>query len=202
MKPFIIKEGIVQNALILQRRFNNLEHGELKPVAGIVLHQTSRDSADETLLLYRRSANGAHFLISQEGIIYQTARVNRVCYHVGFLAPRCKAENTCSPNYLAAIDRIFASDMAKEDKLMLQHQLEKAKKPQARYPDNTETIGIEVSGAPIGRVYQRATAAQDIASTWLVAQLMQAFNLTRNDVYRHGVIGAGKIDTEAMHVRY
>jgi hypothetical protein len=199
---FTIKDGIVQNAIIKPNLFNNLEHGPLKTVAGIVLHQTNKDTAETTLLLYRNRPNGAHFLISPEGVIYQTARVDRVCFHVGHLASRCKAEHTCSPNYLAALARLEPLAAVDENARMTIHKLETAKPITARYPSNTESIGIEVSGAPIKKVYQPPTVAQNVASTWLVAQLLATFKLDRTNVFKHGTIGYDKEPSEAMHVKY
>jgi N-acetyl-anhydromuramyl-L-alanine amidase AmpD len=201
---FTVKEGIVQNAIIKPQRFHNLEHGELKTVAGIVLHQTNQATAEATLLRYRVSnnQNGAHFLISPEGVIYQTARLDKICWHVGFLASRCQNEHKCSPSYLAALERLQQTKETARANVPLIHQLEMAKPVSARYPSNNEAIGIEVSGAPKNGTYQAATAAQDVASTWLVANLLELFGLARGAVFAHGQIGAIKTQSEARKIKY
>jgi N-acetyl-anhydromuramyl-L-alanine amidase AmpD len=203
-RMFIVKEGIVQNAIIKPQRFQNLEHGELKTVAGIVLHQTNQATAEATLLRYRVSndQNGAHFLISPEGVIYQTARLDRICWHVGFLASRCQHENRCSPNYLTAIERLQRTQADKAANAPIIHQLEMAKPLSARYPSNNEALGIEVAGAPKNKKYQPATAAQNVASTWLVSKLLGLYGLGRDSVFTHGKVGLIKTPSEAQHVRF
>jgi hypothetical protein len=204
MKAFVVKDGIIQNALNRPDRFPSLEHGVLKQVAGIVLHQTNSSTAEATLTAYRfrPSGTGAHFLIAPDGTIYQTARVDRICYHVGTLAPRCISEHSCSPHFLAAIKRIDISRAPEDDKRLLIHQLEMAKPLPVRFPSNNEAIGIEVTGAPENNVYPRPTQAQDVATVWLVAHLLDMFTLPRSAVFRHGEISRGKNKTEARHVRF
>lgn len=199
---FKIVSDVIQNAIIYPQLFANLEHGTLKAVHGIVLHQTSNNSTARTLAGYRVRPVGAHFLISPEGVIYQTARVDKVCHHVGFLASQCRAEHTCRPTYLAAIERLEAGAMTPVEKRTIIHKLEMAKDVSQRYPSNFEAIGIEVVGAPVNNVYQSPTAAQNIASTWLVAKLLATYNLRRDRVFKHGVIGSAKTPSEARYVQY
>ena len=67
-----------------------IEHGALRSIKGIIVHQTDSDNAAGTLQAYqRKGSNGAHFLIDKDGAIYQVASLLKKTWHVGILKSRC-----------------------------------------------------------------------------------------------------------------
>jgi hypothetical protein len=57
------------------------------------------------------------------------------------------------------------------------------------YPQNTNSIGIEVVGNySVKNGWDPLTANQIDATTWLTGSLLQTYNLGKNDVYSHDVI--------------
>ncbi len=196
-----IVNGIVCGTRILNYRYPNLEHGPLKEVNAIVLHQTNSSSAVPTLIAYLWRGVGAHFLISPSGLIYQTARVDRVCHHVGMIRSRCFEHHACTRSNEEAIKRIISGPGSQTEKRLKIHQLEMSKPSRSRFPSNLDSIGIELSGASSDGMYGAPSAAQNVASVWLVNLLLESFGLVRGDVYRHPNI-AYKQPSEAAHVEY
>ncbi len=90
------RNGRLLNPGIIWRQFLNLERGDMKTVAGIIVHQTDSSTAASTLAQYKTSAIGAHFLIDKDGTLYQTASVLKRVNHVGRLKARCIEEHTCA----------------------------------------------------------------------------------------------------------
>src|SRR5256885_6354394 len=81
------------------------EHGALLAVPSIVLHRTDSSTAASVLNAYKSGQKtGAHFLIEKDGKIYQTASLEKICWHVGILQPRCVNESTCDPTELKNIN--------------------------------------------------------------------------------------------------
>ena len=70
------------------------------------------------------------------------------------------------------------------------HKVETQKAYPSRYPYNSDSIGIEVSGKydEKAQAYVSATAAQKSSVIRLISGLKKKFNLTDKDVYRHGEI--------------
>ena len=88
----MVHGGLVRDGRIQLAIYPGLEHGPMESVSGIVLHQTSSDYVIKTMAAYafRRSGVGAHFLINPAGQIFQTARINQICWHVGRIKSYCK----------------------------------------------------------------------------------------------------------------
>ncbi|WCM89284.1 peptidoglycan recognition protein family protein [Acidovorax sp. NCPPB 3576] len=196
-----IVDGMIHGSRILHNRYSNLEHGELSSVNGIILHQTNSTTAFPTLLAYYWRSVGAHFLIAPGGMIYQTARMDRVCFHVGAIKSKCRVTHTCTPDQTKALKSILASSLPQKDKDFAIHQLEMKKPAHLRYPSNLDSLGIEVVGASKDDQYASPTAAQNAASVWLIDALMQHLNLKRTAVYRHPEVSR-KLESEASQVAY
>ena len=47
------------------------------------------------MVMLRGKKTGAHFLIANDGTIYQTASLEKLCWHVGILYSRCADEKSC-----------------------------------------------------------------------------------------------------------
>ncbi|MDA8444186.1 peptidoglycan recognition protein family protein [Paracidovorax valerianellae] len=196
-----IVEGMIYGSRILNYRYPNLEQGEMLQVNGIILHQTNSRSAFPTLLAYYWRDVGAHFLIAPGGMIYQTARIDRVCHHVGMIRSMCSTTHSCSPDYDKAVKSIMAGSGDRDEKRMAIHKLEMQKPPQLRYPSNMDSIGIEVCGASKNGVYEAPTAAQNNATTWLVDMLLTHLSLKRLQVYKHPNVSY-KEPTEASLIEF
>jgi len=140
-----------------------------------------------------RGASGAHFLIDKDGTIFQTASVLRKTRHVGHIKSRCVAQRSCSPAELAKLrgKRVGAGIGA----------VERRKEYPARYPTNSDSIGIEIASLAPGNVFESVTPAQQTALQWLVAELLHSLRLSRSDVFRHSEV-SWKQPSEAASARW
>lgn len=190
----IDSDGMLNDARVTQERHKNIERGELKTVRGIIVHQTGGASAESSLNSYRdKNANGAHFLIDKDGTIYQTASLFRQTWHVGKLRSRCVAEHTCSPADMAAL-KVFSPTR--------EHNREMEKSVPERYPANVDAIGIELVGMPnASGVYETASDQQNLALKWLVDNLLNAFRVSAEEVFRHPTVSR-KTESEAASARW
>lgn len=201
----MVNGGIVQDGRIEVKIYPNLEHGPMDRVSGIILHQTSSDYTIKTMAAYafRPSGNGAHFLINPAGQIFQTARITQICWHVGRTNSYCRAVHKCAPTdneALVEIETKYRNN--KEERTRLIDALERSKPAQQRYPTNADSIGVEVVGAPKGDVYSKSTVAQDNSSRWLVTALLATLKLDRGRIFPHGVVGAHKLPSEGVNLKY
>ncbi|MFN4118964.1 N-acetylmuramoyl-L-alanine amidase [Acidovorax sp.] len=176
----------------------------------IIAHQTGSSTEHSTLNSYKKpGANGAHFLISKTGIIFQTASVFYKTQHVGPIKARCMAEFTCTPAETIAYKKMGPSAM---------HAAEMKKPLPERYASNSESIGVEIVGRanlpphkpmPKGltdvqqrrffdehSVYEPLTGAQQLSFKYLIGELLETFTLKKADVFRHPTVSR-KNATEA-----
>jgi len=133
------KNGWFANDANIQRAPRPMiEHGEMKSIRGIIVHQTGGATANATLNSYKNAgANGAHFLIDKDGTTYQVASMYRKTWHVGRLQAKCIAAHVCSP---AEVKAIAKGNYKAIDKI------EMAKTVPSRFPANNDAIGIELVG--------------------------------------------------------
>ncbi|MBV8273343.1 MAG: N-acetylmuramoyl-L-alanine amidase, partial [Cupriavidus sp.] len=194
--------------------FPNLERGDMNSVVGIVVHQTGGQSAQGTLAGYRaKGANGAHFLIDKDGTIYQTASLNKKTNHVGQIQSRCYIEKTCPP---AEFKLIQQQERTNKDKRKVTAR-EHLKAWPDRYPNNSDSIGIElvgfhrnVDGKP-EPVYDVVTERQNSSLKWLIgilssnldlhSTLKERWEISINEIFRHPEIGR-KNETEASTAKW
>ena len=197
-----IKDGKLLDARVTQKIFINLEHGDLKKVDALVLHQTGGKDAAGTLPEYKSSTIGAHFLIDQDGTVYQTARINKRAFHVGKSRSKCLEAKSCGPEEQAAIKTILnAKGVSYSKKLKELNDSESAKSYPTRYPNNDDSLGIEVASAMTNGTYEDPTSDQATSVKWLVAELLALLNLKASDVYRHPEVSY-KDASEAQHVKF
>lgn len=183
----IHKEGMLAHPKVTLKRYQSIEHGSLKGVHAIVVHQTDTTAAQNTFNSYKAGGNGAHFLIDKDGTIYQTASMSKRCYHVGRLIKSKYLtinKNTCTSPDMA---KILA--MSQRNQIKAIDSDERAKNYPDRYPVNSDSIGIELVGRHIDdKAYETVSAFQNSSLQWLVSELYKHFSLTSNDIYRHPTV--------------
>lgn len=212
----IDKHGMVVGAArIHPRRFAAIERGQMAIISGIIVHQTGASSAQSTFNSYRNAnANGAHFLIAKDGVIYQTASVLQRTNHVGILRPRCLAEQTCAPAEIIQYKKSSFDTI---------HRLEMRKTIPTRYPANLDSIGIEMVGKahlPPGltmppnlnekqqkiffrdkSVYEALTSSQQVSLQYLIDEITETLQLKKSEIHRHSDISY-KNPTEATTAKW
>ncbi len=185
-----ITNGLFVDPAVTQKRYPNLEHGTLATVEAIVLHQTAAPTAQHTFNAYGNSSHqyGAHFLIAKNGTIYQTARVDRVTWHVGRIRARCKETSTCTPAELRRIKAILGQmTLSLSQRYSQLHQHELGKGYPDRFPYNSDSIGIELVGNynPTTSAFEAVSTAQQTSLTWLITELTKLLGISLTDIYRH-----------------
>ncbi|MGO4394636.1 N-acetylmuramoyl-L-alanine amidase [Variovorax sp. M-6] len=210
MSLFIDRGGIVDAERIKIKIFPLIERGKLGAVNGIVVHQTGGGNSDGTFSSYSKKSvsgeppNGAHFLIDKDGTIYQTASLFRVTNHVGFLQSRCVLTKKCTPTELQSA---LALEKTKGNRAraLAVHAAEKVKRFPDRYPSNSDAIGIELVGEAPGErgkeVFVTVTDQQTRSLQWLMKELMETYNVSMQETYRHPDI-ARKNVTEAKTAKW
>lgn len=208
---FKLSDGmVIENSRVVAHRVTSIERSKMVSVIGIIAHQTGAPTENSTFNSYKQpGANGAHFLISKTGVIYQTASILYRTNHIGPLRARCLAEVKCTPAESAAFRKMGATSM---------HAAEMKKSVPERYPSNSETIGVEIVGQaflpankpmPKGltevqqkrffdnnSVYEALTGAQQMSFKYLLDELLQTLSLGKADVFRHPTVSRKNL-TEA-----
>ena len=201
-----IKDGILIDSLISANVIPNIQHEVLKPenIKAIVLHQTETISAAKTIEVWQSRIYGAHFLIDRggdkihtgvDGKIYQTARLDRRCWHVGHILSKCLVENTCVVPKGKKTSAEAAAEATKgsKQKARAVDKIEMPKNYGDRYPVNSDSIGIEIVTKfdYKNSVYPPPSSLQLLAVAYLLEKLIDAFpSLTLpKDIYEHGKIG-------------
>ena len=192
-----IINGIIVDKRIIAQRASAIEHGNISKIKSVVLHRTAGSSAISSLNGYAPGQKtGAHFLIANDGTIYQTASLEQFCWHVGILYSRCADEKACAPKELKTINSLLHQkgfSFSKRVKNVSRHEL--GKTYPLRYPSNNDSIGIEVVGRynKSTNIFERPTNKQFESLKWLVNILLKAFSIDlTKDVYAHGVIARKK----------
>ncbi|SFR77229.1 peptidoglycan recognition protein family protein [Sphingomonas jatrophae] len=191
-------EGMVIDDQVKLERRPLLERGPMPTVRGIIVHQTGSSTAASSLASYQNSSTGAHFLIDKDGTTYQTASVHQRCNHVGKLRSRCVAEHACAPREAAQINAMSPTT---------RNRHEAAKDVPARYPDNRDSIGIELVGRAVlvaGQAeaqYESVTAEQNRMLVWLIDGLCEQLKINRTEIFRHPTVSQ-KTPSEASTARW
>lgn len=194
----IDRNGFVVNPKVKIERRPLLERGAMPLVMGIIVHQTDSNTAASSLAAYKTRPIGAHFLIDKDGTIYQTASVYQHVNHVGKLRARCLAEHSCTPQEGPGLAKMTATP---------RHHHELKKKVPARYPDNMDSIGIELVGkaqkqaGQVEAVYESVTPQENASLTWLVTGLTAALKIDRREIFRHPTVSQ-KTPSEASTARW
>lgn len=189
--------GYVTHSRIRKTPRPLIEREALTHIRGIIIHQTGGINSSSSLNSYNTpKANGAHFLIDKDGMIYQTASLLRQTWHVGRLRARCLAEYRCNPIELKALKRFDPKN---------EHRIESAKQVPERYPANEDSVGIEIVGAATtknhaklaeGGIYEPVNETQNSSLRWLVGELSLTFRVPMTEIFRHPVVSR-KNSTEA-----
>jgi N-acetyl-anhydromuramyl-L-alanine amidase AmpD len=146
----IDKDGVVRDASVKVDLVPAISHGSLTVIDALVVHQTDSKTAASTLAEYRRTTrgSGAHFPIDKDGTIYQIVSVKQECWHVGPTYSRC----CCQKHSCVAKQEQQYRIWEETDRRAFVHSvdhIEEGKKYPDRYPDNSDSIGIEVVGKSI-----------------------------------------------------
>lgn len=207
----IDKNGWTSNHKITLQECSAIEHLPLHKINALVLHRTDTSTAKSVLNAWKTRKEGAHFLISETGSIYQTASLKRQCWHVGKLYSRCRQTSSCSKEDAKKIEEILhRKNTHWGKKYRLITRLELNKNYPARFPQNMDSIGVEIVGLLSGKteIYEIPNKLQLNSLFWLVDELLSTFSLTLNDIYAHGKIahkdklkseGASALKAYAIH---
>ena len=196
-----IFSGVIKNqpVKIETKIIPNLEHGILGKINSIVIHRTAAPTAESTLNAWKTKKSGAHFLINKNGKIYQTARLDKICWHMGLVVSKCRLEKTCTKKDGAVIKSILHGSGGWSDKFKKIVKHERKKKYPDRYPMNSDSIGIELVGVYLGSgdkgPFEKMTQSQASSFLWLVTELLQKYNLSfGDDIYAHGEVARKKVN--------
>ncbi len=183
----IDKNGMLIDTKVKLKRYKSIEHGTLPAIRAILVHQTDAPTAQHTFNGYNAGGNGAHFLISKSGEIYQTASLNMRCYHVGrLIKSKCLSLNKANCKN-PAMTKILTLSWAAQIKALDTH--ERSKQYPDRFPVNSDSIGIELVGKHVDdKTYQAVTSQQNTSLQWRVGELNKHFSTTSTDVYRHPTV--------------
>jgi hypothetical protein len=188
------------NGFAVDRRIEpavtGLEKSPIRGYKGIIVHQTG-DSAVvpvANVIKYwaRTKGSGTHFIIDRNGTVYQTASIKFQCWHVGKLRPRCKLpadQDPARPSPAPSCPYPYYGPSMTSAQRDAISSAEAARSVPARFPSNSDSIGIEVMAAapPPGHKYEAASAAQNLSLKWLVQSLIATFKIDPREVWRHPV---------------
>lgn len=202
---YIDEDGYIYDDRIERKIFKTIERGSLDSVNGIVVHQTDSSSAESTFNSYSNTkANGAHFLIDKDGKVYQTASLFKMTWHVGLMQSKCFLQKVCQPTEV----RLLALHTKKYWKREISQEIsniERGKNFPDRFPNNTDSIGIEIVGKAIdpkgNEVFETVTDKQNQSLKWLVAELSSKLDVPMTEVHRHPGVGR-KNKTEASTAKW
>lgn len=201
---------VINNARILPRRTTALERAAMPTVRGIIVHQTGSSTEQAVFNSYLvPGANGAHFLISKQGTIYQTASLYRRTNHVGNVRARCLAEHRCTAAEIKQYSKSGPKAISRT---------EMTKSVPERYPSNLDSIGIEIVGIASlppskkmppnltpkkqqefineNAVYEAVNGPQQSALSYLVEELKNSLQIPGTEIHRHPAVSYKNV-TEA-----
>lgn len=149
-----LKDGVLIDPMVTQNIVPNIERNALdvNKINAIVVHQTDNWSAKQTFDGWTGTI-GAHFVIDRgdtdkykgiDGKIYQTARLNRTCNHVGYIQSRCYLQKSCA---IPKGGKTSAEAKALDYKKGWADRAQAIETPKSypdRFPYNGDSIGIEV----------------------------------------------------------
>ena len=187
-----IKDGKLLSSQVQDRIQAGIEKGALTAVHALVVHQTGASTSASSFSSYTTGQNGAHFLIDTDGSIYQTARTNQKCWHVGKIRAKCQEMKACGADELKAINAIlFKRGESYAVRIKALHDHESDKSYPDRYPTNEDSLGIEIVSAfnEKSDTYDSVNKSQNDSLSWLVATLEALLTLGDADIYTHGAIG-------------
>jgi hypothetical protein len=193
-------DGYLTDPNITQTKIPQLENGPMAAVNGIVMHRTEGSTASGTIGHWKGQSNpsGTHFIIDRDGTIHQTASLNNSTSHVGKIRSRGEVEGTLTPEDKQQL--VTARAKPTSDTLDV-HRLESRKDYPQRYPNNSDSVGIEVVGTYDEKTkrWQEPTEQQLESVRRLVGILQSNYGLNNKDVYEHDKISY-KTDGEGANL--
>ncbi len=201
-----ITDGIVSDPkIIVHPTISRVSSSRPMPIIrGIITHHTSAAKGSSTLGGYAGNGKpitsdkerpmGAHFLIDENGTIYQTARLDRVAFHVGPVRSRCFLFLTCEPSEMASHGTLVGGKKKKWEQVFLTKDVKKSsdiemkKSVPERYPSNDDSIGIEITGVIKDGMYGVVTAVQESSLNWLIDALKNSFVEIGDEVWPHTAV--------------
>ncbi len=183
-----INNGIIVSPRVLVKLQPGIEHGTLKAIRAIIVHQTDSSTAAQTLNSYGVGGNGAHLLIDKDGTIYQTALLTKICWHIGKIMAKCYEQHSCVGQEAAFYSKLHKLPFSQTVVPSYKHEVATKQYP-ARFPTNEEAIGIEIVGKKLGlkdnSPFELVTKEQQQSLDFIIGELLIALKLTRTDIYRH-----------------
>jgi len=185
---YVDDDGYLRDSSIVKSPVKELIQGRLKVVHAIILHRTGSSNVPGTLASFKTKKDGTQFLIGKDGTIYQTASIMDETPHVGPIKSKCDTNKTCLPEEQDIMKKFNKMPVPKRKKPLSEY--EKKKTYGVRYPDNQDSIGIEVVAMYDydTKTWPKATDEQLKSIKKLVHLLQKIFGLTDGDVYGHGEI--------------
>ena len=200
---------VINNARILPRRTTAIERAAMPTVRGIIVHQTGSSTEQAVFNSYLvPGANGAHFLISKQGTIYQTASLYRRTNHVGNVRARCLAEHRCTAAEIKQYSKSGPKAISRT---------EMTKSVPERYPPTWTASALKslasrrclrAKDAPNltpkkqqefineNAVYEAVNGPQQSALSYLVEELKNSLQIPGTEIHRHPAVSYKNV-TEA-----
>lgn len=188
---YVNKCGWTNSPSIIKAHKAAIEHEPIGPIIAIVLHRTGTPNSSSVLNAWNTQKEGTHFLISEDGKIYQTASLIKQCWHVGKIYSRCRLTGSCSEKDAHAIESILQKknlNWGKKFRLVTRHELNKSYPD--RFPHNHDSLGIEVVGviSKEEEIYTIPNKLQLGSLFWLLDELVSTYCFSIRDIYAHGQI--------------
>ena len=185
------KDGWVNNPKITKEHHSAIEHSPIAVVNAVVLHRTGTGNAASVLNAWKKQKEGTHFLVSENGNIFQTASLKKQCWHVGKLYSKCRSVSSCNEEDANSIENILHkknTSWGGKFRLVTRHELKK--NYPLRFPHNHDSLGIEVVGliSKDSDIYEIPNKLQLNALFWLIDEIISTYSISLKDIYAHGKI--------------
>ena len=184
-------KGWIDNKKVQKEQRTAIEHSPIASINAIVLHRTGSTTASSVLNAWKSKKEGTHFLISENGEIYQTASLKKQCWHVGKLYSKCRTTTSCSKEDAASLEKILhKKNISWGKKFRLVTKSELTKSYPNRFPHNHDSLGIEIVGvlSKEKEIYEIPNKKQLESLYWLLDELVATYSLSVKDIYAHGKI--------------
>lgn len=79
---FVDKTGFIVNNRIVKHHIPKTERNGMQKIQGIIVHRTVSSSSNSTFNTFLTTRKGVHFVIDQDGTIYQIAALNKFAVHI------------------------------------------------------------------------------------------------------------------------
>ncbi|MFK5891777.1 MAG: peptidoglycan recognition family protein [Pseudomonadota bacterium] len=183
--------GWIDNKRIKKDQKSAIEHSPIASINAVVLHRTGSQTASSVLNAWNSKKEGTHFLISENGDIYQTASLKRQCWHVGKLYSKCRTTTSCTADDAKALENILKTkNISWGKKFRLVTKSELTKSYPNRFPHNHDSLGVEIVGllSKDKEIYELPNKKQLSSLFWLLDELVTTYSLSIKDIYAHGKI--------------